>query len=325
MRMRYRDVDRLPFLNGLSRSAQERGLDLEISRHKQVGSEDWGEALRRGEVDALAENYWGLQRYRAQGVPLVTVASAAHEWVELLLARPGIRTLEDLRGKKLAVRLTGPQRSFPRALLTSVNLVDHVEMIVYAESDTGRWGHWKKVADGSCDACFMLPSYADAAKAAGLMEIPYGSYAFDGAHIIPTTTESFIERRRDDIALLVEAMFDTCARINADPTWFRELTVESVEALREHFPLEDDNAIDRFCAVQQAEIAPVPIPTPQGLTHAYDVAVLQYPEITGFNPMLMWDLSFARAAYAKRFGSTDAAPAIIAAPPGDTRQSRTAG
>ena len=40
MRMRYRDVDRLPFLNGLSRSAQERGLDLEISRHKQVGSED---------------------------------------------------------------------------------------------------------------------------------------------------------------------------------------------------------------------------------------------------------------------------------------------
>lgn len=320
MRMRYRDVDRLPFLNGLRRSAQARGLDLEISKHKQAGSEDWGEALRRGDVDALAENYWGLQRYRAQGVPLVTVASAAHSWVELLLARPGIKTLRDLRGKKLAVRLTGPQRSFPQALLKSANLAGDVEMVVYAESDTGRWGHWKKVADGSCDACFMLPAYAEGAKAAGLTEVPYGSYAFDGAHIIPTTTESFIERNRDAVMLLVEAMFDTCARVNAEPAWFRELTVESVEALREHFPLEDDAAIDRFCAAQQPEIATVPIPTPEGLAHAYDVAVLQYPEIAGFNPLLMWDLSFARAAYTRRFGSADGAPAVIAAPPGDTRQ-----
>jgi ABC-type nitrate/sulfonate/bicarbonate transport system substrate-binding protein len=320
MRMRYRDVDRLPFLNGLYRTAKARGLDLEISRHKQVGSEDWGEALRRGDIDALAENYWGLQRYRAQGVPLVTVASAAHTWVELLLARPGIKTLQDLRGKKLAVRLTGPQRSFPLALLASVKLDDDIGTVVYAESDTGRWGHWKKVVDGSCDACFMLPSYADGAKAAGLIEVPYGSYAFDGAHIIPTTTESFIARNRDAVELLVEAMFDTCARINSDPAWFRELTIESLEALREHFPLEDDAAVDRFCAVQLPEIAALPIPTPQGLTHAYDVAVLQYPEITGFNPMLMWDLSFARASYARRFGSTDDTPATIAAPPGDTRQ-----
>ncbi len=318
MRIRYRDVDRLPFLNGLRQSAKARGLDLEISRHKQVSGEDWGEALRRGDVDALAENYWALQRYRAQGVPLVTVASAAHAWVELLLARPGIKSLADLRGKKLAVRLTGPQRSFPSALLASAELAGDVEFAVYAESDTGRWGHWKKVVDGTCDACFMLPSYAEEAKAAGLIEVPYGSYAFDGAHIIPTTTESFIEHNREAVALLVEAMFDTCARVNADPAWFRELTVESLEALREHFQLEDDAAIDRFCAFQQPEIAAVPMPTPEGLAHAYDVAVLQYPEMNGFNPLLMWDLSFARASYARRFGLTESAPAVIAAPPGDT-------
>ncbi len=320
LRMRYRDVDRLPFLYGVRRYAEASGLTLELSRHKQQGSEDWGEALRRGEIDALAENYWGLQRYTAQGVPFVTVASAAHTWPEVLLARPGITSLDDLRGRKLAVRLTGPQYSFPKAFLQTMRLASDVECIAFAESDTGRWGHWKKVADGTCDACFMLPSYADGARAAGLIEIPYEEYAFDGAHIIPTTTRAFIEREGEAVTLLVEAMFDTCARINAEPVWFRELALEAIDLLREHFALADDAAIDRFCSIQTAEIAPFPIPTPEGLTHAYDVAVLQYPEIRNFNPLLMWDLSFADKAYASRFARTDTAPVVIAAPPGDTRQ-----
>ena len=198
MRMLYRDVDRLPYLYGLRRCAAQRGLTIELVRHKQAGKEDWGQALRRGDVESIAENYWALQRYRAAGIPFVTVASAAHQWVEVLLARPGIRSLTDLRGKKLAVRLTGPQRSFPRVVLERAGLLDAVEIVELSENDTGRWGHWKQVADGSCDACFMLPAYADGARAAGLVEVPYGTFPFDGAHIIPTTTEAYVAAHPDN-------------------------------------------------------------------------------------------------------------------------------
>ena len=115
--MLYRDVDRLPFLHGLRRCAETLGLSITLVRHQQAGKEDWGQKLRRGEVEVIAENYWALQRYRAAGVPFVTVGSSSHVWTELLLAQPGITKLADLRGKKLAARLTGPQASFPRVLL----------------------------------------------------------------------------------------------------------------------------------------------------------------------------------------------------------------
>ena len=300
VRMMYRDVDRLPYLYGLRRHAETLGLTISLVRYQQFANVDWGEMLVNGEVDAIAENYWALQRYRAAGRPFATVASSSHVWTESLLARPGIAALDDLRGKKLAVRLTGPQHAFPWVLLQRAGLLDAVELVVYSEQDTGRWGHWKKVADGTCDACFMVPLYDEGARAAGLVDVPYEAFAFDGAHIVPTTTEDFIAANPEAIRLLVEAMFETCERINADAGWFRERVVESLPELREHFPLGNDREIDRVARILRAEIATIPIPTPEGIKNAYDVASVQYPEVTGFNSLLMWDLSFARAAYRKR-------------------------
>jgi ABC-type nitrate/sulfonate/bicarbonate transport system substrate-binding protein len=318
--MLHRDVDRLPYLIALKRMASERGLDIEIRRHQQSGAEDWGENLRSGAVDLIAENSWALQRYRAKGVPFVSLASAAHEWQEILVARDGIKTLADLRGKKLAVRLTGPQASFPKVLLDRVGLAGQVEFVVFSEKETGRWGHWKKVADGTCDACFMLPSYIAPAYAAGLQDVPYPVFAFDGAHIVPTTTEAFVAANRTTIRTLVESMFDTNARVNADPDFFRDCTAEAREGLLEHFTFDDAPAFAQFCAAQRAEIAPLPIPTAHGIANAYDVAVPQFPDVAGFNSLEMWDLSFAREILNERQKRTETADAAVAAPPGDIRK-----
>lgn len=297
----YRDVDRLPYLHALRRCALAAGLDVRLVRHVQAGSEDWSEVLRRGEVDAIAENYWALQRFRAAGEPFVTLASAAHRWMELLLVRPGIRSLEDLRGKKVAVRLTGPQASFPKVLFARLDLLDDIELVIYSEKETGRWGHWKPVVAGDCSACFMLPSYADAALAAGLTAIASPEFAFDGAHIIPTTTEAYVAANRETVRGLVGAMFEASERIASEADWLLEIVrADCLDALREHFPLAGDAEIALFTERQRAEIAPVPIPTLEGLRNAFDVARAQYETLEGFNPLLMWDLSFARHTFAAR-------------------------
>jgi hypothetical protein len=45
------------------------------------------------------------------------------------------------------------------------------------------------------------------------------------------------------------------------------------------------------------EIAEIPIPTLDGLSNALEIVKVQYPgSVDGFNPMEMWDLSFARQA-----------------------------
>ena len=300
LRLLYRDVDRLPFLLTLRRAAQARGLDLVLARHEQVGDEDWGEALKRGEVDAIAENYWALVRYRAAGEPFVTVASACNWWDEILFVSPDVRDINDLKGRKIAVRSTGPQRWFPHVFLDRMGLLEHTEAVVIPERDVGRMGYWKRVANGECAACFVTELYADAPRAAGLRELPYPPIAFNGGHIIPTTTEAFIERSPAAVQRLVDAMFDACELLNASLDNVAGAVRESAAELREHFTIDGEADIKRLSKMFQDEIAPVPIPTLDGLKTALDIIRVRFPELRDFDPLIMWDLSFARKALATR-------------------------
>jgi hypothetical protein len=291
----YRDVDRLPYLCALRRCAAAYGLTVELVRHRQSGDEDWSEKLRRGEVDALAENYWGLQRLRAAGVPFVTVGSAAHVWTEWLLVRGALHAVDDLRGKRIAVRDHGPQRSLPTIVLRNLGLFDDVEQIVVEEKELGRWGVWKAVADGRCDACFMSPAYADAALAAGLRQIAVLPFAFEGGHIIPTTTEAVVGRAPQAIRALVRAMHDANGRVSSEPGWVLDVVnADCLADLREHFVLDSDADKARIVGHLVSEVGGSPLPTIAGLANALEIARAQYGGLDDFNPLEMWDMSFAR-------------------------------
>jgi hypothetical protein len=295
LRVLYHDVDRLPYLLAVRDCARRHGVELVLLEHQRRGSEDWAEVLRRGEVELIGESYWRLQRYRAAGVPFVTLASAVHLWTELLLVRDGIRTLEDLRGRRLAVRGTGPQALYPSVFLREAGLQNDVETVRFSEKDTGRWGHWQRVLDGTCDACFVLPLYSDAPKAAGLREIAYPSYAFDGAHVTLTTTEAILARERDALAHVVDAMFQATELVRSDPARIEHLVrTECRDALAEHFDLSTAERVARVSELLSAEVWEPPIPTLAGIENALTVAREAYPELDGYNPLVMWDLAFAR-------------------------------
>ncbi len=300
MRLLYRDVDRLPYLLVLQRAARARGLDLELVRHQQIAKEDWGESLKRGDVDAIAENYWALVRYRAAGDPFVTVASASNSWDEIFFVRPDVRSVNDLKGKVMATRSTGPQQWFPYVFLDRMGLRDDVEVVVVPESEVGRMAYWKRVAEGDCAGCFVPPLYDDGPRAAGLRELAYPRYAFNGGHIIPTTTEAYIHDNRAAVQSLVSAMFDACAHLNASLDNMVAAVRESIDDLREHFTLSNDADILRLSTMFQSEIAPVPIPTVDGLRNALDIIRVRFPDLRDFDPLIMWDLSFARAALHER-------------------------
>jgi ABC-type nitrate/sulfonate/bicarbonate transport system substrate-binding protein len=166
--MLYRDVDRIPYLFAMRHCAQRYDLELEIVR-AEVGGE-WAERLERHDVQVIAENYWGLQSERARGLPFVTFGSAVTHWNEKLVADPSIQSVEDLRGKTLALRTPGPQELLPKLWLQDRGLAADVRTALYTDREVGRWGHWRKVADGTCQAFFITNLYAEAALAAGLRE-----------------------------------------------------------------------------------------------------------------------------------------------------------
>lgn len=299
----YRDVDRTPYLFVLRDRARTLGLNLEIVRNQRspksgATGEEWGELLEHEEIDFLAENYWGLQSYRLRGVPFVAVAGNTDRWTDMLFVGPGITRVEDLAGKRMAVRPTGPGAVFPNMWLEDLGMT--MELVTIPEKQTGRWGHWKVVASGEFDACLMSEIYAEPALAAGLHEVPIAYYPFAGGNVSMTTTEHIAATKRDAVQALVDAMFLTNDAFRTDPaTVQRIIRDEAAELLGEHFTLQPGFE-KRFHEMLRDELAEIPVPTAAGINNAQRIRFSTNPELRALNPVLMWDLSFARAALAKR-------------------------
>jgi NMT1/THI5 like len=307
LRLLYRDVDRTPYLFTLRHCAGRLGLDLDVVRYDMgrvsagPTGQEWGELLLSGEVDVIGENYWGLQSYRAAGRPVLCVASVVNVWTEKLMVAPEIGSLEDLRGKRFALRSVGPQALLPKRWLADIGLASSVEVVTYPERDTGRWGHWKKVADGECQACFMTNIYSGMALDAGLRDLPYEPYPFDGGNVTLTTTEATAAGKPDALQALVDATFDATAMFKTQPQAVLAIMREECAGLlAEHFGMLDDARLEWLYEVLRDELADIPVPTPEGISNARRIRLGTAPELDHYNPMVMWELGFARCAMAKR-------------------------
>ncbi|HEY7060539.1 MAG TPA: ABC transporter substrate-binding protein [Chloroflexota bacterium] len=302
LRMLYRDVDRMPYLAAMRYCARRYDLELEIVRAQPGGG--WAELLAQDDVQVIAENYWGLQSERARGLPFVTFGSAVRHWNEKLVVAPGIRSLDDLRGKTLALRTPGPQELLPRLWLRDMGLAGDMATKLYTDPEVGRWGHWRKVADGECQAFFITYLYAQAALDAGLRELPYDTYYFEGGNVTLTTTEGVIRERRQDVQDSLNAAFDATHLFKTDAaTTLRLMREETLDLLREHLEIPDDAALERVYHILRDELSPIPVPTAAGIDNAWRMRLDTAPGLRDFNPLLMWDFSFAREALAQSRGA----------------------
>ncbi|HEV8015403.1 MAG TPA: ABC transporter substrate-binding protein [Stellaceae bacterium] len=294
IRILYRDFDRAPYLFTLQATAKRLGLDVALTKAELGGR--FPEFLLEGATDFLAENYWQLQALRAKGQPLVSVATAVSTLNEKLFVHPSIRTPGDLRGKKLAIRGMGPSQLIPGLWLKDHGLADEVQAVTVSEDEVGRWGQWKKVVTGECHGTFVTNFYQDEPRAAGLKELDAEPYGFIG-NVTLTTTESFAASRREEVQKLVEAAFDASRLFKHDPAAALDICMrEPVKLLK----LDGRAAMERIYRILRDELSEQPIPTAEGIANTRRMALPRMPELADFNPLVMWDLSFARAALVKR-------------------------
>ena len=308
LRLLYRDVDRTPYLFTLRACAERVGLKLELIRFDMMSlassgptGQDWGELLLSGVVDVVGENYWGLQSYRATGRPVLCLASNTSLWTEKLLVGPGIKSIGDLRGTRFALRSPGPQALLPKVWLADMGLASSVEVVTYSDQEVGRWRHWAQVASGECQACFVTNVYADRALAAGLTELPYPPYPFEGGNVTLTVTEALAQRRPEAVQALVDSAFDATSAFKSDPeAVLAIMRAECAGLLAENFGELDDERLRWLYEVLRDELSDRPLPTPEGIASARRIRLGTAPELEAYNPMIMWDLGFARRAMARR-------------------------
>jgi ABC-type nitrate/sulfonate/bicarbonate transport system substrate-binding protein len=231
-------------------------------------------------------------RNAKNGEDFVHLAQPTNNWTEnKLIVRPGIHSVQDLKGKKIvADKLTSHAGLNIWLFLKQEGLdvdVGDVELVEFRGSSEDRW---KRVVSGEYDATFVtIPHDSRAAKA--------------GAHVITvraipmirgvtlTTTTNFVKSHPDEIRLLTKGMVDAIH-------FFLTRKQDTLEILKEHatpiLKLQTDQEVETLYGEWAQSLEKKPYPSLEAIANVFQLAVRRDPEIAGYNPLALWNTHFVR-------------------------------
>jgi hypothetical protein len=285
-RILWRDADRLPYLYTLKSCVEQYGLEVEMARAQ---GQEYADLAIRGDAEMLLENYWNLQFSRAKGEPLICVGSALSSINETIVAGPGITRLEDLNGKRLAYRDMRPTNLIDPLWARESRL--GVELVPANEREVGRWQSWRLVQSGAADAAIVSKLFADEPTKQGLTPISMGTFGFLGS-VVFTTTRQVIDSRPGDIEAFIKGAFDAAQTFKHDRAASLSIMRGAPEKLMS-FDVEGDAHLERLWEILSEEIAETPLPTAEAISNFHRMTFPEYEELKGYNPLTMWDTSFA--------------------------------
>ena len=267
------------------------GLDVDTS--PQLVRERAVESLKNGHVDLISGNHHNLYvRNARNGEDFVHLAQPTNNWTEnKLVVKPGIRSVQDLKGKKIAAdKLTSHAGLNIWLFLKQAGLdADRgdVELVEFRGSSEERW---KQVVSGEFDATFVtIPHDARAAKAgAHVIEVP-AMPMIRGVTL--TTTTSFVKNHTDEMRQLTKGLVDSIH-------FFLTRKQETLEILKEHatpiLKLQSDQEVERLYDEWAQSLEHKPYPNLAAISNVFQLALRRDPDIAGYNPLALWNTHFVR-------------------------------
>jgi len=293
LRVIYRSNSHAPLWLVADKSGcwNKNGLDVDTS--PQLVRERAVESLKNGNVDLISGNHHNLYvRNARNGEDFVHLAQPTNNWTEnKLVVKPGIRSVQDLKGKKIAVDKLSSHAGLNIWLFLKQAGLDadrgDVELGEFHGSSEERW---KQVVHGGFDGTFVtIPHDARAAKA--------------GAHVIEvaaipmirgvtlTTTTSFVKSHTEEMRQLTKGLVDAIH-------FFLTRKQETLEILNEHatpiLKLQSDQEVERLYDEWAQSLERKPYPNLAAISNVFQLAVRRDPDIAGYNPLALWNTHFVR-------------------------------
>ena len=287
VRLAYRDHDRTPVIYCIKAMAERHyGVSVEVVHiHERQAFEN---ALLDGRCDTIIEHIEYLYAEAARGRKVTFFcAPQLHRGLQLVV-RQDFTSVEQLRGKRMAVRDLG--RPFAVTLwLRKMGLERDVETIIVKDKDIGRWQQWRKVVDGECAACFVAPIYLPPALAAGLKTFPV-----EEAEIVSNFAQACLSSFAAGNPALMKNYMKAVIHALALLIYCRDEAVEI--AARE--PMQLIKITDRAELRRQidsiAEMLRVkPYPTAEAIVNTNAIASHEYGARIE-NPVTLWDLHWVK-------------------------------
>lgn len=287
VRLAYRDNDRTPVIYCIKAMAERHyGVTVEVIQiEEQVEFEG---ALFKGHCDVIIEHIEYLHTEAARGKKITLFCAPQVQRGLQLVVPQSFNSLDDLRGKSMAVRDLG--RPHRIALwLRKVGLEKDVKTIIVTDKEIGRWKQWKKVLSGECAACFVAPIYLPEALAAGLKVFPATEAEVVSLFAQACTAEfgarnsallkDYMKAVIHALALLIYRRDDAMEIISQEPMRLMKIT-DRAELRRQ---------VDSIAALLQVK----PHPTIEAILNTNEIAAQEYGP-TVENPLTLWDLHWVK-------------------------------
>ena len=284
----YRDDDRTPVIFAIREMAKQHyDLDVRVERIKDEA--EYEASLFNGTADILIEHLEYLYREAKRGKKVTFFCAPSKGGGLELVVRQNVASVDEFRGKKIAVRSHGQ----PHAVtlwLRMLGLDRTVETVIIHDKEVGRWGQWKKVASGECIAAFMSPLYLSDALNAGLKVLPAPDIPIVG-HFAQACLADFARTHDDVMRAYVKAVLHALAWLTLNP---RAAFTALERELRSAMELSDVAELRRRFDAVVGGLKLRPYPTPQAIANTYEIATIEYPEALGLNALSLWDLHWVK-------------------------------
>jgi NitT/TauT family transport system substrate-binding protein len=292
LRVIYRSNAHAPFWVVADKSGLwgENGLDVDTS--PQLVREKAVESLKDGSVDVISGNHHNLYARNAKGEDFVHLAQAANTWTDnLMVVRDGIKSVQDLRGKKIAVdKLNSHSGLNVWLFLRQEGLdVDRGDMDLVAIPGSAE-ERYSRVLKGEFDATFVCIPHDQRVVKAGGRVIPVRVMPMIRG-VTLTTTMTFVKSHEEEIRRLIRGFVDTIH-------FFLTRKEETMKILKNHLPAALGIKTDAELAALYGEWAESlerkPYPSMDAMANVFQLALRRNPEVEGYNPVAMWNTHYLR-------------------------------
>lgn len=293
LRIIYRSNSHAPLWLVAEKSGVWEKNGLSVDTSPQLVREKAVESLKSGHVDLISGNHHNLYvRNAKNGEDFVHLAQATNNWTEnKLVVADGIRSLQDLKGKKIvADKLTSHAGLNIWLFLKQEGLdVDRgdVELVELRGSSEERL---QRVLNGEFAGTFVTIPYDRRAAKAGAKVITTRAMPMVRG-VTLTTTMSFVRNHSNEIERLVRGFVDAIH-------FFITQKEETLEILKEHatpiLRLQSDEEVETLYEEWAGSLERKPYPSLQAISNVFQLAVRRNPEIADYNPLALWDTHFVR-------------------------------
>ena len=293
LRIIYRSNSHAPLWLVADKSGcwEKNGLTVDTS--PQMIREKAVESLKNRHVDLISGNHHNLYvRNAINGEDFVHLAQATNNWTEnKLVVRPGIRSIQDLKGKKVVADKLTSHAGLNIWLFLKQEGLDadrgDVELVELRGSSEERW---QKVLDGEYDGTFVtIPHDQRAVQAGAHVIVGRAIPMIRGVTL--TTTTTFVRNHPEEIRLLTRGFVDAIH-------FFLTRRQQTLEILNEHaspiLKLQSDSEVETLYEEWAQSLERKPYPALNAISNVFQLALRRNPEIKGYNPLALWDTHFVR-------------------------------